>query len=149
MDGFVQRGFVGGDTLEWLAEAGSIRLEGFIACQGHIVIQVRKRLEISEYRGDDPVVHTVDYAYHVFVRGGAQLFRYDNSHPRDGHDDDHHVHRFDENGGEAIEWVGEHHWPTLGDVIEEAHTWYGGRADVMPSAHASLEGLGEREPPPA
>ena len=119
--------FIREDTLALEEGEGFLRLGGHIACKGGIVITVNKILEILEGEGEDAMVQTAKYSYHVQFRGGNSIFRYDNAHSWDGHADSHHKHLFDSNGVEEENspiWVGEAAWPKLNDVIHEVVDWY-------------------------
>jgi len=58
----------------------------------------------------------------------VDLFRYDNVGDHGG-PERHHCHRFDEAGREILPptTVSADAWPTLGDVIDEAQTWWENR----------------------
>ncbi|MBN8609164.1 MAG: hypothetical protein J0L92_01165 [Deltaproteobacteria bacterium] len=147
MDSFRERGFVGDDTLEWVAEPGLLHLCGYISCLGGIVIDVRKTLSVQSL-DDDPQVQTEYYAYQAWVRGHHGILRYDSTHPHDGHLDEHHVHYFDWRTDEqtALRWVGAAEWPTLGQVIEEVERWYWESRDTLPApdSYGSLVDLRRR-----
>lgn len=142
-------GFVGDDSLEWVAEPGFFHLRGYISCLGRIVIEVDKTLSVLSLSvlssDDDPQVQTELYAYHVWIRGGGDILRYDNAHPHPGHADEHHVHYFDwrTNVQTKLVWVGFANWPTLGQVIEEVERWYWDNRAYLrdPEEYASLTGL--------
>ena len=86
MEDLRRGGFVGDDTLSFDARAGGeLVLAGEIACLGHIVVDVFKVLEVLEGAGADAMVQTLFYSYNVFVRGGNNIIRYDNLHPRKDH----------------------------------------------------------------
>lgn len=120
-------------------------MSGEIACLGGLVVRVEKYLEVSEGEGDDALVRTVEYKYNAFMRGHNNLLRYDNSHSFPGHEDSHHKHEYDWRTGQQFpgfpEWVGEHRWPTLGQVLEELEQWYWkNREDLSePEAYPELE----------
>lgn len=129
MEAFRRAGFVGDDTLSFDARAGGeLVLAGEIACLGRIVVDVFKVLEVLEGTGADAMVQTLFYSYNVFVRGGNNIIRYDNLHPRKDHPDDHHKHTYDWTTGEQLQdspaWIGAKKWPTLGEVLREAQDWY-------------------------
>ena len=126
-------GFVGPDTLSFdeVGGASGILLTGEVACKGRIVVSVEKFLVVLEGRGAAAMVQTEMYSYNVFVRGGHNIFRYDNQHPErlyPGHSDPHHKHEFDPKTGEQLpnspRWTGAQGWPTLADVVREAERWY-------------------------
>lgn len=110
-------------------ETGSVVFwKGTLACVEGIEIQVRKVQEVR-YRNGQPEVRTSDYSYHVLQRttGGVRnLFRYDNAHPHLNHPDPHHRHQYDDDGNdtEPVQHIGADAWPTLAEVIEEAHNWW-------------------------
>lgn len=117
--------FIIEDRVEFNRTASQVLWEGEILCAGGIEIHVRKR-QLIRYRHGRPWVHTVDYSYQVMRREARHvtpMFRYDNAAHYD-HPDAHHRHQFDANGREILPatHVGESGWPTLGDVIEEAHS---------------------------
>ncbi len=131
MEQLRRAGFVGEDTL--IVEAypatppkrSVLSLLGEISCRGNIIVSVTKILEKVNDDDDDPLIQTVEYAYHAFVRGGGNIFRYDNMHPRSDHADQHHKHDFAfPTGEESVEWVGADRWPTLGDVIRKLMAWH-------------------------
>jgi hypothetical protein len=122
-------GFVGDDTLSVEPRAeGEIVLAGEIACLGRIVVDVFKVLEVLEGEGADAMVQTLFYSYNVFLRGGNNILRYDNLHPRKDHPDDHHKHTYSWKTGEQLPgspvWIGAEKWPTLGEVLREVQSWY-------------------------
>jgi hypothetical protein len=122
--------FIVEDRLTFTRTQSQVLWEGELLCRGAIEIHVHKR-QLVENRGGRPWVRTVDYSYQVLTRrDGAplQLFRYDNA-AHHAQPDPHHRHRFDANGREIMppEHVGEAGWPTLGDVLEEAHVAWGAR----------------------
>lgn len=129
MEALRRGGFVGDDTLSFDPRAESeIVLAGEIACLGRIVVDVFKVLEVLEGEGADAMVQTLFYSYNVFLRGGNNILRYDNLHPRKDHPDDHHKHTYDWKTGEQLPdspvWIGAEEWPTLGEVLREAQSWY-------------------------
>ena len=116
--------FILEDRLTHVRTASTVQWDGSLLCAGGMEIHVRKRQAVT-LRAGRPWVQTVDYSYQVLLRDGAkavQLFRYDNSAHHD-HPDPHHLHRYDANGLEIrpVEHVGADGWPTLGEVIEQAH----------------------------
>ncbi len=117
--------FIVDDKVEFTRTASQVLWEGEIRCIGGIEVHVHKR-QVLQYRRGRPWVRTVDYSYQVVRRQGRDvtpLFRYDNSGHYD-HPDRHHRHGFDANGREILPatYIGEVGWPTLGDVLEEAHS---------------------------
>jgi hypothetical protein len=123
-------GFVGDDTLQLSRATKQFILHGEIACLGSIVIRVEKALRILENNGPNSLIETIWYAYNVSLRGGHNIFRYDNQDEdyrfRKGHGDPHHKHIFDWRTGDEKEckWVGADRWPTLDEVIVESQNWY-------------------------
>jgi Family of unknown function (DUF6516) len=121
-DHFVER-----DTLEIRTTATTVLWSGVLYCREGIEIQVEKR-QRTWMRSGRRWVETIEYSYHVMTRaedGVRGLFRYDNAHTHPGHEDAHHRHDFGGDGqNDAVRWVGEAGWPTLGDVIEEAYEWW-------------------------
>jgi hypothetical protein len=129
--------FVGADTIQVVGWPRRVLMVGDIGCLGNIRISVEKYLTVltpgatglDVVDGDHDIeVQTQIYAYHAAVVGHGMILRYDNNHGRSGHADWHHVHRGDwrdrtDDAGK-VEWIGEHRWPTLGDVIQEVADWY-------------------------
>lgn len=105
----------------------SVVWDGILYCADAVEIKVEKRQEVR-LRAGRLEVRTVDYSYHAYHRIDARrvrnLVRYDNSHPRPDHPDDHHKHEYDEHGQDRVVHVGEDEWPTLGQVIDEVHAWW-------------------------
>jgi hypothetical protein len=145
--------FVGSDNLEFNRYTDKntgnfkISLNGKISCLGPIVITVEKILKIVDWYGkDEPVVETLCYAYNVSVSGHGNIFRYDNQdddYLRDGHEDAHHKHSFrwisnKEDPNSPI-WTGKDNWPTLGQVIQEAHDWYCDNSGTLPNPSSYAE----------
>ncbi len=137
MDQMRSKGFVGTDNLA-LDDIGAniLAMTGEIACRGQIVVRVEKYLEVLEGQGLDAYVQTFEYKYNAFVRGRNNILRYDNSHRFPDHGDAHHRHKYDWTSGKELsgfpEWVGEHGWPTLGEVLEEVERWYWENRDDLP-----------------
>lgn len=136
MDQFRRDGFVVSDALVLTPEGrGHLRLAGTIACLGGIEIDVEKTLQLvrpdatpllaSELHGGEDHVRTVRYRYNVRIRGRFNVFRYDNAHRHEGHADEHHKDLYDWKTGKRLrsEWIGPE-WPTLGEVIDEAKSFY-------------------------
>lgn len=142
IESFVQRGFIGENTLRFEPDLYEIILLGEIACRGQIVITVNKSIEIIEGSGENALIQTWLYEYNVSIRNYGNVFRYDNSHSRLGHLDNHHKHEFDwrikETGEGKVTWIGEDQWPTLGDVIEEAEKWYWNNYIELPEGYPQL-----------
>ena len=118
--------FVASDTVEFEKTAQTIYADGTLYCLSGIEIAVRKTLETRTDKGRVQV-RTAEYSYHVMRRVAGEvtnLFRYDNIHLHAGHRDKHHKHIYREDGTDAIQHVGYDNWPTLAEVIEEAHTWW-------------------------
>lgn len=141
LNGFRTSGFVGVDTLEiaYISEA-SLTLVGQIGCKGRIIIDVAKLMEYADPPDNpDPRIFTKTYAYNVSVQGVGNVFRYDNQHsdkPHSGHADGHHKHVFDWPSNEDAPgfpiWIGADKWPTLSEVIEEAHQWHADNYKRLP-----------------
>lgn len=112
------------DRLTFTRTRDTVFWSGELLCADGIEIHVTKRQTVRERRGRTEV-QTTDYSYQVLRRTGSSvrpLFRYDNAAHHD-HPDAHHRHRYDEAGVEIDppEHVGRSGWPTMGDVIDEAH----------------------------
>lgn len=127
--------FILDDRVEFTRTASQVLWEGELMCAGGIEVHVHKR-QVIHYRQGRPWVRTVDYSYQVIRRQGGQvtpLFRYDNAEHHD-HADAHHRHQFDANGREKLPpaHIGETGWPTLGDVLEEAHSAWLGTGGAKP-----------------
>jgi hypothetical protein len=127
---FIEEGFVVGHdiTSDVLGSPPRLILRGRIRCQHELFIEVSKDLAI-QIRWGKPHVRTEQYNYHAGIEGSQarSIFRYDNAHPYEGHQDDHHKHCFDHRTWRPIlppEWVGKDGWPHLSDVIEELRTWW-------------------------
>jgi hypothetical protein len=140
MEKFYSSGdFVCRDTLTWTAAAGTLTLEGEIACKGNIVIAVWKVLDVLD-SSDDPEVQTVRYAYNAFVRDCDNIVRHDNVHAHPGHPDQHHRHDFNwrtgaENRG-SPRWCGAANWPSLSDFIQVVADWYWAHREELPAPDA-------------
>ncbi len=149
MEKFRAQGFIGSDNLlfeSFLLEG--FRLRGQIACLGGIVITVDKFIEILEHQGSYGLVQTKWYTYNVSLRGGNNIFRYDNQdkdYLRPGHQDEHHKHVFNPWNGCEIpnspEWIGLENWPTLGEIIKESQDWYWQHREILnlPDVHGALD----------
>ena len=145
INSFVAKTFIGENTVKFSSDIDEILLKGEIACLGQILITVDKTIEIVKGMGDHAIIQTVLYEYNVSIRSHGNIFRYDNSHPRNGHPDNHHKHIFDwkldgQGEGQVI-WIGESQWPTLGDVIAEAEKWYFENQDELPGQNYPVLGL--------
>jgi hypothetical protein len=149
MQQFRDISFVSTDTLQFISLSPAYYLEGKIYCLGQIVITVDKGFGIESLLShDDPIIRTKWYSYNVSIQGIGNIFRYDNQDKdyfRPGHRDEHHKHTFMclnsesniiqatcEDVNSPI-WVGHQNWPTLGDVIQEAHDWYWDNYNYLPN----------------
>jgi hypothetical protein len=108
---------------------------GVLYCSGGIEIHISKSQQVEAHQSGRTMVRTVEYSYNVLRREAGHavnLFRYDNVHTQPKHADPHHRHRFDAHGAEIEppEHMGVARWPTLGEVIREAHEWY--LAHILP-----------------
>lgn len=120
--------FVVDDTLDYDFPASSaFEIRGRVRCRHGLFVDVDKTLEINERNQ----VRTVKYSYHAGIEGTTDrpIFRYDNAHTyaREGHDDEHHKHRYDHVTWleiEPPEWIGVDRWPHLSNVIEELRDWW-------------------------
>lgn len=141
LERFRNEEFIGHDTLVFKEDGSEILLVGEIGCLGQILITVDKTLEVLRSGGGD-LVQTIVYEYNVSVRGFGNVFRYDNSHSRIGHSDNHHKHEFDwrlnEQGEGKVVWIGAERWPTLAEVIDEAQDWYYVNMDELPKGYPEL-----------
>lgn len=104
---------------------------GVIECQGPIIIEVEKLIEIVD--DDGPMVQTVQYNYNALLRGVGNILRYDSPHPT--HNQYHHVHRYrvldGDTEGRIERTDDEDKRPTLGDVIAELREWYDAEYDAI------------------
>ncbi len=135
----VTEGFVGGhDTIVEVYE-GFLRVQGWIACKGRIVITFDKLMMSVGERDGDTLIQTEMYAYNALLQGKHNILRYDNQHPdamHDGHCDPHHKHVFDFSTGDELtspQWIGEAEWPTLSAVIEELREWHAANYHCLPA----------------
>lgn len=117
--------FIVEDRLSAVQTRTLVTWQGELHCAAGITIEVTKWQRVTE-RGGQPMVETTGYRYHVLRRVGTRtinLFRYDNVHVHPNHLDAHHRHQYDADGNEAdpAQHVGVDGWPTLGDVVKEAH----------------------------
>jgi len=149
MQQFRDNSFVSSDTLKFISLSPAYYLEGKIYCAGQIVVTVDKGFGIESLVSyDDPMIKTRWYSYNVSMQGIGNIFRYDNQdkdYLRPGHQDDHHKHTFTclksdfsiiQSTCEDIDsliWIGFQNWPTLGDVIQEAHDWYWENYSYLPN----------------
>lgn len=137
---FYNNGFVGSDDIRIDRRLLGVLMGGCIFCRGGIRITVEKLLQFCDEATYPGCVATSWYAYNVSLESTGNIFRYDNQDQepwRSGHGDIHHCHRFDWRTGEEISgspfWVGVHRWPTLGEVIEEAQSWYWEHRQDLPN----------------
>lgn len=120
--------FVLGDSLQYdFPTPDLFEIRGRVSCQHGLFVDVDKTLEIN----DRNQVRTIKYSYHAGVEGQQDrpIFRYDNAHRyiREGHEDDHHKHRYDYANWQEVEppeWIGRDRWPHLNEVIEEVNQWW-------------------------
>jgi len=125
---FLRDVFVEDDELEYgFLAADLFEIRGRIKCKHGLFMDVDKTLEVNE----DNQVRTIKYSYHAGIEGDQDrsIFRYDNAHryTREGHDDEHHRHRYDCLNWQEIEppeWIGQNRWPHLSQVIEELQEWW-------------------------
>src|SRR5581483_496330 len=120
--------FIIDDQLTATPTKSTVTWDGVLYCEDGIEIHVRKHQAVQQMSGR-PSVRTLDYSYHVLRRVGSRVvnvLRYDDIHLQPGHQSRHHRHRYDAQGNEIEppEHIGEDEWPTLGDVIEEVHSWW-------------------------
>ncbi|MBL9090209.1 MAG: hypothetical protein JNL96_03240 [Planctomycetaceae bacterium] len=141
-------GFVCGDAIEFTDFDTFFTIEGEIGCLGEIVISVSKILEVVSISEDNQrLVQTSSYSYNVLIRGGHNIFRYDNNHPESphpGHHTIHHKHEFDWQTGDEFNCsprcIG-HDWPHLGEVIAEASDWYYANRSLLKNPNRCAEDL--------
>lgn len=120
--------FVVDDNLRYeFVTAQLFEIRGRIWCQHGLFVDVDKTLEVNTRNQ----VQTVKYSYHAGIEGRSDrpILRYDNAHryAREGHEDEHHKHRFDASTWQEIEppeWIGRQRWPHLSEVIEELRDWW-------------------------
>lgn len=93
-----------------------VHLAGEIVCADSVIIEVDKYLDVRQSgRGVDEV-RGYFYRYHGYVRGGANLLRYDNSHA----EDEFHRHEYDVTIGEQTQTIlTREDLPTLIQVVSE------------------------------
>lgn len=105
------------------SESGQLKIEGQVYLNGDLRMHVEKTLLLWTH-GKVQYVQTVRYSYNLVLTGERNIFRYDNSKIKPGHKTDHHKHLYDEAGTEVeVVEVGEN-WPTLAEVLREAHQAY-------------------------
>ena len=120
------------------------QLAGRIQCAGQLTLDVRKVLEVTGREGRVQFVQTVEYTYHAQLGKVREVFRYCGPH-EEGHNDEHHVHRFDVLGsGKQLAdsptfLIHEEERPTLGEVIEELHRWHDTHGDDAARLLASFD----------
>lgn len=135
---FKDSGFVGSENLEIMPSNGFFFMFGEIGCLGGILISVEKQLLIVGSAQSDALVQTSWYSYNASIRGGHNIWRYDNQHEDAsfrGHPDPHHKHIFDWQTGDEIkvDWIGAEGWPNLGEVIQELQDWYWNNRAQLPN----------------
>jgi hypothetical protein len=144
---YVDKRFIGFNTLRFIDSPDKVFVRGHLGCSGNIVIAVEKKLVFVDRDHRDDLVQTQWYAYNVFVQNVGNVFRYDNQDKdfafRKGHKDPHHKHLFDWRTNKELQavWVGVDGWPTLGEVIEEAHQWYWDNHSALRLGYPSKENL--------
>jgi len=125
---------VGDRFVDW---SGRIELAGGIEFAVVLQQQVRYR------RDGRPEVRTRRYKYQAMVTVAGRkrgILRYDNSHARPEHPDDHHKHVRGPSGRAVVVHIGEANSPTLWDVIAELEKW------VQTGEVARLKGMLARHP---
>lgn len=138
-------GAIENDGLDFLAGAdGSFFFDGELLLRdGVMKLTVAKRLEIVD--GTEPadaVVQTASYSYNVSIVGFGNVFRYCSPHEDDGpvHHHQHHRHQYDPFGARPDDYhvtlITDGDWPTLGDVVQEADTWYWQHKDAVEGLRA-------------
>lgn len=104
-------------------EPGQLKIEGQVYLSGDLRMRVEKTLLLWT-QADVQYVQTVRYSYNLVLTGERNVFRYDNSKIKPGHQTEHHKHLYDEFGTEVeVLEVGEH-WSTLAEALREAHQYY-------------------------
>lgn len=134
MEYYRKRGMVVADTLKWNFAGGTaVRLEGkiFFDDQKRLCLNVSKTLRIFSGKSGKKLMKTEIYGYNLNYEGkkNSEIFRYDNFDlkPRRGHNNSLHCHRYDPPGREILNSpfvIDPEDFPTLGQVIEEAHKYY-------------------------
>jgi len=144
LENFRKEGFVCCDNLSIEQFHDSLVMSGEICCLGGIVISVFKTMRFVT----DDTVQTVGYSYNVRLYHGNNLFRYDNAHEHEGHQDAHHKDLYNPKTGERLpsKWIGEARWPTLGEVIREAQEWSVQHSEFLESPHECLEDITLSDP---
>jgi hypothetical protein len=108
-----------------------IALTGVVRCQGQILVEVEKILEVQSGRGHTAFVQTTAYRYHAQVLGVGNILRYENS----DHNQFDHVHRYDpirgDRKGTFQRIEDKNAVPTLGDVLRELRDWYEANAESL------------------
>ncbi len=102
---------------------GFFILQGRIECIGGIRLDVWKVLARVDGEGAAIRVQNVAYCYNAVLQGLGNILRYDSPH-LDGHNEFHHVHRYNILRGDTDGTLERSNWPHLGDVIEELRNWY-------------------------
>ena len=142
----IGQGFVAFDETKFtFLTREMVLLFGHLGCSGGIVVGVEKYLQVSGELDGSPLVQTSQYSYNVWLQGGYNLLRYDNSHVHPGHPDKHHKHEFDWRTGAELSHspicIGAAAWPTLGEVLHETRDWYYANAMLLPPDAPSLSNL--------
>jgi hypothetical protein len=123
---FLREGFVLSEDLRFEEfGAGYISLSGTMLCEGGIVLDVEKLLEVVEGHGPHAMVQTVAYRYQAYVLGRGNILRYEGPHPT--HNQFHHVHRYNTfgDGDDRVEPIEtEDARPTLSEVLDELREFY-------------------------
>lgn len=119
-------------------------ISGRVWCHHGLFVDVEKTIEID----DRSYARTIAYSYHAGIEGpeNRPIFRYDNAHPHEGHEDEHHRHRYDSSTWQEIrptEWIGYDGWPHLNEVIEELASWW-----ETTGQHLGLADASERDQAP-
>ena len=130
MGQYIYKGFVDEDRVTYgFGANGLFFFNGEIFLRARTLrVDVSKSLEVGE--GADPLVQTINYSYNVSIAGRRNVFRYCSPHDPDGtdHHVQHHRHQYDPFGPdpsrETIRLITDGDWPVLGQVIEEAESWY-------------------------
>jgi len=120
--------FILDDQLFSTLASNQVWWKGVLYCQGGLELHVTK-LQQVEYRNGQPWVRTLTYKYHLLHRQNGldvNVFRYDNIHVHPAHPDAHHRHRYAPDGTEIepTQHIGVAKWPTLAEVIDEAHEYW-------------------------
>ena len=117
------------DTLAFdFAEDPVVTLMGAVKFGNAVELKVKKWLRKERHRGKECLV-TKKYSYqcHIVGQSDSEIFRYDNYHeenPHEGHEEPHHVHRFDPPGRQVLDSpfeIKERDRPLLDEVIREAY----------------------------